>query len=122
MADIKTITIDGKEVALKCTGATSILYRREFGKDLFVEFNKYAKNVSEGDDGAIPEGAIDMLEEAAYIMAKQANPSERRDFVAWLDQFNMMALVQDIAQVAEVIVEDRKTIDEAKKKSDQPQE
>lgn len=122
MAGIKTITIDGIDVALKCTGATSVLYRREFGKDLFVEFNKYAKNVNDNEDGAIPEGAIDMLEEAAYIMAKQANPSEKRDFVAWLDQFNMMALVQDIAKVAEIIVEDRLTIDEAKKKSDQAQE
>ena len=122
MAEIKTITIDGIDVALKCTGATSVLYRREFGKDLFVEFNKYAKNVNDNEDGAIPEGAIDMLEEAAYIMAKQANPSEKRDFVAWLDQFNMMALVQDIAKVAEIIVEDRLTLDEAKKKSDQAQE
>ena len=69
MAEIKTITIDGKEVALKCTGATSILYRREFGKDLFVEFNKYAQAAQ---DGNVPEGAIDMLEEACYIMNKQA--------------------------------------------------
>ena len=122
MADIKTITIDGIDVALKCTGATSVLYRREFGKDLFFFFFKYAKNVNDNEDGAIPEGAIDMLEEAAYIMAKQANPSEKRDFVAWLDQFNMMALVQDIAKVAEIIVEDRLTLDEAKKKSDQAQE
>lgn len=118
MADIKTITIDGKDVALKCTGATSILYRREFGKDLFIEFNKYANSAQ---DGEIPEGALDMLEEAAYIMAKQANPNEKRDFIAWLDQFNMMALIQDIAQIAEIIVEDRKTIDEPKKKNDQAQ-
>lgn len=119
MAIIKTITIDGKDVALKCTGATSILYRREFKKDLFVEFNKYANSAQEG---SIPEGALDMLEEAAYIMAKQANPNERRDFIEWLDQFNMMGLVNDIAQIAEIIVEDRKAIDEPKKKSDQHQD
>lgn len=120
MADIKTITIDGIDVALKCTGATSVLYRKEFGKDLFVEFNKYAKTV--GEDGEIPEGAIDMLEEAAYIMAKQANPNDKRDFITWLDQFNMMALIQDIAQVADIIVEDRKAVIEPKKQSDQAQE
>ena len=122
MADIRSITLAGIDVDLKCTGATSVLYRREFGKDLFVEFNKYAKNIEDGEKGEIPDGAIDMLEEAAYIMAKQAKPSEKRDFVAWLDQFDMMELVQDIGQVAEIIVGDRKTIDEPKKKSDQAQE
>lgn len=119
MAEIKHITIDGIDVALKCSGATSVLYRKEFGKDLFVEFNKYAREVG---DGEIPEGAIDMLEEAAYIMAKQANPDDKRDFVTWLDQFNMMSLINDISQIAEIIVEDRRTIDEAKKKSDQQQD
>lgn len=119
MADIKIIKIDGIDVALKCTGATSVLYRKEFGKDLFVEFNKYAKNI--GEDGEIPEGAIDMLEEAAYIMAKQANPNVK-DYLSWLDQFNMMALIQEIAQVADIIVEDRKTVIEPKKENDQAQE
>lgn len=119
MAEIKTITIDGIDVALKCTGATSVLYRKEFGKDLFVEFNKYAKNI--GEDGEIPEGAIDMLQEAAYIMAKQANPNIK-DYISWLDQFNMMGMVQDISQIADFIVEDRKTVSEPKKPSDQAQE
>lgn len=119
MAEIKTITIDGIDVALKCSGATSVLYRKEFGKDLFVEFNKYATTISEGQ---IPDGAIDMLEEAAFIMSKQANPDDKRDFVEWLDQFNMMALIQDISQIAEIIVEDRRTIDSPKKNNEQQQD
>lgn len=116
----KTLNIGGIDVALKCTGATSVLYRMEFGKDLFVAFNRYATSINEGE---IPEGAIDMLEEAAYIMARQANPQDKRTYIEWLDQFdNPMALVEDIGQVAELIVEDRKTTSDAKKKNEQQQE
>ena len=40
MTKTHIITIDGIEVALRCSGATPILYRSQFKGDLIAEFNR----------------------------------------------------------------------------------
>ena len=117
---VKTLNLGGIDVELKCTAATSVLYRMEFGKDLFVEFNAYVEGSQEG---VAPIGSIEMLEQAAYIMSRQANPKDKRTFIDWLDQFDdMMSFIDSIGEVADLLVEDRKQPDEPKKNKQLPQE
>lgn len=119
----KTITLDGIEVALRASGATPILYRTLFHKDLIVSFNKLILRQGEDQDETnpdeLPDGAIELLMEAAYVMARQADKNERRPFEEWLDQFSFMGLAQDVGKVADILIDNDETIDEAKKNEDQ---
>lgn len=113
----KIVQIDGKDVALRCSGATYIKYRTTFKKDLFVEMQKMGESVTE--DGMLGEGAIEVMLRATYIMARQADSSIDIDFEEWLDQFSLMGAVEGIEGVYELLLGDRETLDEAKKNNDQ---
>lgn len=120
----KTVLIDGMEVALRCSGATPIYYRSHFHGDLLVEFNRLIAGQGTDEDGVnaedLPDGAIELLIKAGYIMARQADPTEKRTFEEWADQFSLMGLMNDIGVIADMLIEDRHTEDEPKKNTDQP--
>lgn len=124
MAIYKTIKIDGKKVALKCSGATYILYMEEFNEDLFTGFAKYIDFVSDPNATELPPGSIKMLEQAAFIMAKEAeqkeegNPEENEKFINWMDRFTMMGLINELGQIGDLMIQDRDQQAEAKKKND----
>lgn len=113
----KTIIIDGNEVAVKCSAATYILYRQEFKSDLFADLQKLAAAIGDGE--SIPEGAIDILLRATYIMAKQATP-HKKTYIEWADQFDLLGGIDGIQAIYSFLLEDRQTLAEPKKKSDQP--
>lgn len=119
---LKTVTIGGKEVALRSSGATYIKFRNEFKKDLFVELNKINKSAVESD-GELPDFAIETLLEATYVMMKQANKNINVSFEDWLDDFELIDSLQGIDAVLLMLNEDKEeaTVD-AKKKSDQQTE
>ena len=115
----KIVKIDGKEVALRCSGATYIKYRNEFKGDLFVELQKFSQSTEEG---AIPEGALETLLKATYVMAKQANKTITMSFEDWLDQFDLLGSFSGLEDVLELIMGSNLTLDEAKKNKDQQTE
>lgn len=112
----KTITIDGVDVKCKCSALTYIKYRSVFKEDLMVAMQDMAKNIGEG--GTIPEGAFATLFQATYIMATQAG--EKRNFEDWMDQFGLVESMTGIQEIYLLLLGDQETIDEAKKKKDQP--
>lgn len=114
----RIVHIDGKEVALRCSGATYIKYRNEFKGDLFTELQKF----SEGDGNTLPDGAMQTLLQATYIMAKQKDPSIKENFEDWLDQFDLMGSVSGLQDVLELIAGNNLTLEEAKKNKDQQSE
>lgn len=115
----KIIKIDGKEVAVRCSAATYVLYRMAFKEDLFSGMQKMSEQVQE-NGGAIPEGAIEIMLKALYIMAKQANKKETKPFEEWLEQFSLMGPVEAVNDVYDLLLNDQETLDEAKKNNDQP--
>ena len=121
MTKTHIITIDGIEVALRCSGVTPILYRSQFQGDLIAEFNHIYMRNGEGEDKGdyLPEGAIELLIKAAYIMARQGDPKERRSFEEWADQFSLMGLTNDLGRIAEILIEDEKTTEEPKKNTEE---
>lgn len=114
----RVVVIDKKEVALRCSGATYIKYRNEFKSDLFVELQKFSDN----ETGMLPDGAMETLLRATYVMAKQADKNIKENFEDWLDQFDLIGSVSGLQDVLELITGSNLTLDEAKKNNDQQSE
>lgn len=113
----KIITIDGKEVALRASGATYIKYRNAFKEDLFIRMEEIGKEITDGV--TLPEGAVDTMLKAMYIMAVQADKNNKLNFEDWLDQFSMMGPLEGIQGVYELLLGDQATLDEPKKKEEE---
>ena len=116
----KVIKIGDKDVKLRSSAATYIKYRRVFKEDLFKTLQDMTKEI--GEDGNIPDGAVAVLLQAAFIMAGQADPKMTNDIDTWLEQFELMDSINGIQGVFEMLMGDQVTIDEAKKKNDQQNE
>lgn len=112
----KTILIDGQEVAVRCSAATYVLYREEFKSDLFADLQRITTAIGDGE--AIPDGAIDVLLRATFIMARQAS-KEKKSYTEWLDQFDLLGGIDGIQAVYTFLLDDRETIADPKKKRDQ---
>lgn len=115
----KTIQINGQDIELLCTAGTTIRYRMKFGRDLIVDMQHIIQSVD-------PEGNIKddfdfgVIENFAYITAKQANPDKVPDDVLdWFDGFDDMMALYDpdtIGSIVEMWVDDQETLEKAKKK------
>ena len=110
----KVIKIGDKELTVKATGATPRLYRLEFKRDLFVDMQKL-----ESLDDDNPE-RFEILENVAYMMAKQGETSEGHDFpkdiTEWLESFDMLEFFEVLPDIFELWADNNATTTEPKKK------
>jgi len=106
----RTIEIDGKQVAFKANGNTPRLYRTMFGRDIFKDIslltNAFRKNAlkaeTEPDEAPDEEGvdvgsvfdveSLEVFENVAYVMAKQADKTIPGTIDEWLDQFSVFSI------------------------------
>lgn len=100
----REFVIGDKTVALKASGALPIVYRVLTGNDFFKTLNTI------GDDFS---GVLDIM----WVMYRHANPDEKIDEEAWLEQFDFGDLLSVSRDVISMISGDQKTMSEAKKKS-----
>lgn len=103
----RTITIDGKDVKFRATARTPRLYRGIIGRDMIQDMNQLRKayNKAVETKGSAEEVQLSMIdleifENAAYIMARHANP----DIIEqtpdeWLDGFNMFSIYQVLPEL-----------------------
>lgn len=84
----KKIKIGNKEVDMKASAATPMLYRECFkDRDILIEIMQMER--SEGEDF---EGVdMGMFERIAYVMS---GAFKKQDFERWLDQFGPMDIVE----------------------------
>ena len=87
----KKLTIDGKEVGFKATGATVRLYRQQFGKDLLLDMNQLNAEYQKED---LSHASLEVFENLAYVMAKQYDTSIPDSPDLWLDEFNMFSIYE----------------------------
>lgn len=102
----RTITIEGKEIAVKVTGNTPRVYRNEFGRDVFKDLDTLNREYQTKGIGT----DFSCLERLFYIMAKQKNKAIGTidDF---LDQFdNPMSIILNIGAILEVWNESTETL------------
>jgi hypothetical protein len=103
----KTIIIDGRPVPFKATGNTPRLYRALFLRDIFADISKLSKAIDkatkEGDEreSILDIGSLEIFENVAYVMAKQAD-STIPEIGAWLDDFNVFSIYEILPQIIEL--------------------
>lgn len=103
----KTIMIDGQPVAFKATGNTPRLYRALFLRDIFADISKLAKAIDkatkeDAESGSILDvGSLEIFENVAYVMAKQAD-SSIPEIGEWLDAFSVFSIYEILPQIIEL--------------------
>lgn len=109
----KTIKIDDRDVTFKATASTPRLYRIKFRRDLLQDMAMLAKasNKTEFD---VPD--LELFENVAYIMAKQADNSIADDIFDWLDNFDTFAIRDILPAIMELWGANMETQIQSKKK------
>ena len=108
----KVIEIDGRKIKFRATARTPRLYRMLIMRDLIKDMNSLAKNYrkiadkKDDDPDALDSLSIEDLtifENAAYVMAKHANPEmPEKTPDEWLDSFDMFSVWEILPQLLEL--------------------
>lgn len=108
----KIIEIDGKEIKFRATARTPRLYRGLLMRDLIKDMNSLAKSYKRVQEARKndPEAAdsltiedLTIFENAAFVMAKQANPDmEEKTADDWLDSFSMFSIWEILPQILDL--------------------
>lgn len=108
----KIIKIDDQDVKFRATARTPRLYRGLIGRDMIrdmerlrVAYNKAAAlpedaSEEEKQDAQLTMVDLEIFENIAYIMARQATPDmEEQTADEWLDKFNMFSIYQVLPEL-----------------------
>ncbi len=111
----KTITIDGRPVRLKSTGATVLRYKQQFGQDYFSELLKLVK-IAE-PLGTLESGELDLssmrTEDLAlfdlevfynfvWVLAKTADKSIPEP-IEWLEEFESFPIMEILPEIMDLL-------------------
>lgn len=103
----KTLTIDGKQVRFKSTGATALRYKAQFGKDYLSEILKLnvlgKLDLANIDLETLGSTEFDVLYNIAWVMAKTAD-SSIPDPLTWLDGFDEFPLFDIIPELQDMLM------------------
>lgn len=110
----KTLTIDGKEVRFRSTGATPLRFKAQFGKDYFVELMKLQslQALKNGDVAGIESIEFDGLYNIVWTLAKTADKTILEP-IEWLDGFDEFPLFDILPELQDLIM---KSLQTSKKK------
>jgi len=121
MAVRKTIEIDGVQVAFQASAATPRLYRNLFQRDIFADMDHLMASMQGQDEtqSGLDTFDLELFENAAFTMAKQANPNIPDDVMTWLDNFEMFSIYHILPHLIELWGVNMESMSEAKKKDQQ---
>ena len=115
----KTITIDGRSVPFRATAAIPRLYRIKFGRDIMQDMRDIQQAVEKARGGEEPSPGKrrEVLENAAYLMARHADPDmEAHTVEDWLDGFDTFSIYEVFPELLELWRANKATLVESKKK------
>lgn len=120
----KTIEIDGTPVAFQASAATPRIYRNLFGRDIFDDMDKLMSSVKDQNPENSKLDVIDLelFENVAFTMARQADPSVPDDVMKWLDGFEMFSIYALLPHILDLWGINMETMSDAKKKRQEPTE
>lgn len=116
----KIVTIGGKEIPMRSSGASPVKYKIIFNRDLYVDLQPILKGMKKKADGSayMPMEAIDVFTRMGYVFATQADPELlKTSFEDWLDQFELMDLTAGFEQIVELWNMENTTTANLKKKN-----
>jgi len=112
----KILTIDGRQVKFKSTGAFLLRYKAQFGRDAIQDILKLQgaidnKNRIKNIDALNLEILYDLI----WTLAKTANPSIPPP-MEWLDEFSKFPVMDIIPEVTDMIYSCLSSTVQSKKK------
>lgn len=110
----KKIKVGEHEVSFKATGATLRIYRQMFQKDLLIDIQKLEKEMRGGT--GLSADALEIFENIAYVMARQADPEVPDTADEWLDHFEIFSIYEILPQIIELWGVNMESIEQSKKK------
>ena len=111
----KTIKIGEYDINMKATGNTPKRYREQFNKDMIVQIQNLYRHY-DAKAGDFTEGAdFEVVENLAYIMAKQANP-DIEPVDEWFDKFEALDMFHALPLILGMWNDSAQTLSHAKKK------
>ena len=95
----KTLTIDGKQVPFRKSGATMLAYKRQTGREFYSDLSAFLGCVNKDEKGNIimTDGVpsvdmskfdIEYMYAMIHVMARSADRSIPADMLDWLDTFD----------------------------------
>lgn len=115
---IKTVQIGDKEVLFKSSGAIPHIYRRRFGRDIFIDMDQLQRGIKQQKGGAVlSPDSLEMFENLAYCFAKHADPTVPEDVEEWLAQFEILDIYNILPQLIDMWKIENKSTSTLKKKN-----
>lgn len=103
----KTLTIDGRQVAFKSSGAFLLRYKAQFGRDALQDVMKMQKAIKKNRNGEFVIGDIGALDltifyDLVWTLAKTADKTIPPP-IDWLDGFDVFPLRDIIPELMEML-------------------
>ncbi len=113
----KILTIDGRQVKFKSTGAFLLKYKAQFGRDALQDIFKLQGSIDAKTNELTNYEALDLevFYNLVWTLAKTADPSIPPP-MEWLDSFSEFPLIDIIPEVVDMIFSCLKSTVQSKKK------
>lgn len=113
----KILTIDGRQVKFKSTGAFLLRYKAQFGRDAIQDIFRLQNAIDEKTNKLKDISALDLevFYNLVWTLAKTADPSIPPP-MEWLDSFSEFPLMDIIPELMDMIFSCLSTTVQSKKK------
>lgn len=112
----KILTIDGRQVKFKSTGAFLLRYKAQFGRDAIQDILRLQSAIdNKGQIKNIDTLDLEVFYNLIWTLAKTADPSIPPP-LEWLDEFSAFPLMDIIPEVMDMIFSCMQSTVESKKK------
>jgi hypothetical protein len=111
----KTLTIDGKQIRFKTSGAIPLRYKAQFGRDYFKDILKMypllknkGKKKEEFDVKSLEALDFEVFYNLAWVMAKTADPTIAEP-ITWLDNFDVFPIAEIMPELQDLMIASMQT-------------
>lgn len=113
----KILTIDGRQVKFKSTGAFLLRYKAQFGRDAIQDIFKLQNAINPKTNELKDISALDLevFYNLIWTLAKTADPNLPPP-MDWLDSFSEFPLIEIIPETMDMIFSCLKSTTQSKKK------
>lgn len=115
----KTVKIGEQEVKFRSSAALPHIYRRKFGRDIFVDMSHLQSNIRKGANGEaqLDIDSLEMFENLAWCFAKHADKTIPDDIEEWLEGFDTFDIYNIMPELFSLWAQENKSTSIPKKKN-----
>ena len=106
----KTLTIDGKSITFRKSGATMLAYKRQTGREFYSDLSAFIRSVrlDKGgnivlDEHGLPcdmdQFNVEYMYNMIHVMARSADKNVPSDMLEWLDTFDEFDVMSIFSQL-----------------------